>query len=231
MKQEINKFGSSNVFSIEDLKEPRYFTCTACMSIWADALSWCNANPNLVSKSAENATNIIVLSCQVTDLAILNDLRTLESLHAKYPNKSFFVSGCLSKRFDIELPDWCSRLELPKTDHQIYDRTLVDFSKPFWVENFKDGDNEYKNGHLFRNMYPLRIGSGCKFACKYCTIRITRGQFVERSPQLDEFIRNDDILLIADSPNADQIKYWCAAALRNKKQISIRNIESHVVIQ
>ena len=219
---------------INELKGKIYMTCTACMSVWADGLSWANANKDKITKNPEDADNIIVLSCQVTDLAVLNNLKTIEKYKEKYPNKKYFISGCLSKRQDIQLPDFIERLETPRKNYQhLIDKTLVNFEKPFWVKDFKENDNEFSQGNLFRNMYPLRIGKGCPFNCTYCTIRITRGDFEQYpSKELEEeFLAFENILLIADSPMAHQIKEWHNLALKHNKSFSIRNIEPSIVVK
>ena len=226
---------NDTMYLVDELKGKNYFTCAACMSVLADTLSWANKHKNKVTKDPEKADNIVVLSCQVTDLAVLNDIRTLERLKAKYPGKNFFVSGCLAQRKDIELPVWVKRLEQPRETYQdIVDKTLVNYEKPFWVKDFKEKDKNTKEGHLFRESYPLRIGKGCKFNCTYCTIRVTRGPFEELKSYgklKEEFLRHDAVLLIADSPTAEQIKEWCKIALEAQKPISIRNVEPFVATQ
>lgn len=221
--------------TIGQLQGRSYMTCAACMSVWADALSWANKHKTIITKNPKEAENIIVLSCQVTDLAVLNDMRTAENLRRKYPNKKYFISGCLAQRTDIRLPRGIQRLELPKEKYQLLEnRTLVNFEKPFWIKDFKEQDPQTKQGHLFRNMYPLRIGKGCPFNCTYCTIRKTRGSFEKyenHKKLIEEFLKFDDTLLIADSPTQDQVKEWCSIAEKYSKQISIRNVEPSVAIR
>jgi len=219
---------------ITEIEGSCFFTCTACMSVWADALSWANANLDRVVTNPEEADNIIIMSCQVTDLAILHDLRTAERYHKKYPKARIFISGCLAAREDIELPIFIIRLETPRCNYQpIYSKSLVKFEHPFWVPDFKDNDDEKADGHLFRDMYPLRIGKGCTGSCAYCTIRIIRGAFEEYDiEKLEaEFIRFPDILLIADSPTPSQIRQWCRIATKYGKPISVRNVEPAVAYQ
>jgi tRNA A37 methylthiotransferase MiaB len=203
------------------------------MSVWADGLSWANAHTDAITKDPAEAENIIVLSCQVTDLAVLNDLRTIEKYHSLYPDKKYFISGCLAKREDIELPAFAERLETPRENYQfINDRRLVNFEKPFWTPNFNQQDPDKSDGHLFRDMYPLRISKGCPKKCSYCTIRITRGDFEKLETDLleKEFLKFDDILLIADSPTAGQLKQWYGIAMKHQKPFSIRNVEPSVTV-
>ena len=220
---------------IEKLTGKSYFTCAACMSVWADALSWANANTKKVTKFIANANNIIVLACQVTDLAILNDFRTAENLRDKFPDKNIFISGCLSERKDIPFPEGIERLDQMRCNCQeIKDKTLVNFEKPFWVPNFKKTGNDMDQGNIFREKYPLRIGKGCPFNCTYCTIKYTRGKHEKydiNEKMIQEFVNNDNILLIADSPTAQQIKDWCNLAIEKNKSISMRNVEPQVAIK
>ncbi len=214
---------------------PVYITCAACMSIWSEWLSWANRFPpdGSITKTPENAKTIIVLGCQVTDLAVLNDLMKLEALMKEYPDKKFAVGGCLSKREDIALPEGVARLENMKCDYQpIWDKTLINYELPFWVNEWRDEDSQVTDGHLFRDMYPLRISVGCKGCCEYCTIRKTRGKFYELSPELcvGEFKSFENILLIADSPSESLLSEWIDIAKRYKKPIAIRNVEPAVAI-
>lgn len=215
--------------TMKDLEGKTYMTCSACMSVWADGLSWANANPDRITKNIDDADNVVVLSCQVTDLAILNDIKVIEKYKKEFPDKNYFISGCLAKREDVGLPAFVERLENPRENYQpLDDKSLVNFEKPFWIKDFQeDEDDEFRQGNLFRNMYPLRIGKGCPNKCTYCTIRITRGEF-EQYPasQLEkEFLEHEDVLLIADSPTVNQVKDWYALAVKHNKPFSIRNVE------
>jgi len=103
-------------------------------------------------------------------------------------------------------------------------------------KDFKEYDNEFSNGHLFRDMYPLRIGVGCEGKCIYCTIRETRGDFYEISIDNytlgNEFYDNkSDIVLIADNPSADLLKNWIYYSEVFSKCISLRNVEPSTLIK
>ncbi|NCN86804.1 radical SAM protein [archaeon] len=220
------------IFDIDELTGTVFLSCAACMSVYADALSWANANKERIVKDPALADNIIVLSCQVTDLAVLSDIRTLENYMKKYVGKKYFISGCLAKRLDVKLEEGVQRLECPRKFYQpIEDKSLVKFEKPFWITNFEETEEQLASGNIFRNMYPLRIGKGCPFNCSYCTIRITRGKFAEcYSNKLEEeFLRFEDVLLTADSPMINQIKEWHDIAIKHNKPFSIRNVEPSIV--
>lgn len=229
-----NKFGVSYVLTVNDLGQKIYCMCCACMSVYSEFLSWANANPTRMTLNPHEADDIIILSCQVTDLAILNDLKYIETFKDQFPTKRILVGGCLAQRFDIDLPANVERLDRVCQDYRpIKDTTLIDYAPPFWVKNFQNDDGAYTDGHLFRNMYPLRIGVGCNGKCTYCTITQTRGSAYILDPLylIEEFNANSNIVLIADSPTAQQIEEWVLIALSTKKPISIRNLEPRVAIQ
>ena len=234
-----NKFGEGTLYQIEDLKGSIYFECAACMSLYAEALSWANAHPDRIVKTALEADNIVMISCQVTDLAVLNDLRRLEAIkkerEARDSKHNYYICGCLARRFDIELPDGLLRLDHVREDYQwINDRSLVTFAPPFWVPNF---DNEVRgrleDGYRMRDQYPLRIGVGCTNQCSYCTIRVTRGTpyRLDGKRLVEEFMHFDNVVLVSDSPKPSQIKWWSSIALAENKRISIRNVEPWVALK
>ncbi|MBR9703830.1 radical SAM protein [Candidatus Pacearchaeota archaeon] len=230
----LTQDSGSSIIEPKSLEGLTYLTSSACMSVWADGLSWANKHTDKVVKEPEKADNLVVLSCQVTDLAILNDFRILERLKLEYPGKNYFISGCLSKRTDIEIPEFSKRLETPREPYEfIWDKSLVSFEKPFWVKDFNEEDGDRKDGHLFRDMYPLRIGKGCPNKCTYCTIRVTRGDFKQYSASKleEEFLTFDNVLLVADSPTVKQIKDWYEISKRNNKGFSIRNVEPSVTLR
>jgi tRNA A37 methylthiotransferase MiaB len=230
MKKINNKFGEGILYDDIDIKGTVFCSCSACMSIYSEFLSWANTFSSRCVKDPDYALNIIVLSCQVTDMAVLNDLRILESYMKSHPGKKYFIGGCLAKRFDIKLPAGVKRLNNVSVDNtQIKEFDLVKYEKPFWVNEFNENDHIENDGHLFRKMYPLRIGVGCKSKCTYCTIRITRGPYKELEFGYQEFRDNEGVVLIADSPTQEQIKEWCEQSMLDDKPISIRNIEPKVV--
>lgn len=227
MKEVKNVFGKGIIYSENNLIGKIYITSAACMSVWSDLLSFANKYKERITLNPREADTIVVLGCQVTDLAILNDLKVALKLHKEY-NKDIFMGGCLAQRFDIKLPDYIKRLDVVRVLNQdLDDLSLVHYEKPFWVNNFQDSDDNLKDGNLFRNYYPLKIGAGCHGKCKYCTIKHTRGDTYANIPQnqIEEFLKHDNIVLISDSPTISQIKGWCNIAKKFNKSFSIRNIE------
>ena len=100
----INRFGTGDIFTMDEIIQREsmitgmatiYAMSTACMSVTSDMQSWASARMSKnvtfteVNKPGHNNV-IIVLGCQVTDLAILNDIMTVERLHAENPNASVY---------------------------------------------------------------------------------------------------------------------------------------------
>lgn len=232
MENITNIFGKGIIYDAFDLKGMIYVRCCACMSVLADFLSWANKYSERFTTNIKNADTIVVLGCQVTDLAVLNDLRNCEELFSLY-KKDIYLGGCIAQRFDIELPNYVKRLDVVRDlDTAILDKSLVDFAKPFWVKDFIETKRPLAHGNLFRNMYPLKIGAGCHGNCKYCTIRHTRGIYYEKkaNDQINEFLQNDNVVIISDAPTLKQIIDWCYIAISNKKEISFRNVEPNIVM-
>lgn len=233
MKEIKNIFGTGIIYDKNDLEGKIYATSAACMSVWSDMLSYANINKEHFVKKAEDANSVIVLGCQVTDLAILNDLEVAKKLHNQ-TKKEIYMGGCLAQRLDITLPKYIRRLDVVREyDADLKDLKLIDYEKPFWVPDFHETDDNLANGNLFRNFYPLKIGAGCHGKCKYCTIRHTRGENYEAVPenQIDEFLSHENVVLTSDSPTPSQVKAWCRIAKEANKEISIRNIEPQNLIK
>lgn len=226
-----NRFGTQNMYEIEDICYPIYCESAACLSVYTDFLSWLSKNieKDVCTLDPKKAKSIIILGCQVTDLAILNDIRIAERLKEENPVADIYMSGCLAQRFDIDLPAFIKRLNVVRVLNQpILEeaRNLTVYANPFWVDEIDD-KNEYAQGNLFRQSYWMKIGAGCHGKCKYCTIRDTRGKGFEAIPaeQINEFLQHENVVIVSDSPTVSQVKEWCLIALDCNKEISIRNIE------
>lgn len=233
MKEVKNKFGEGILYQERDLKGNIYATSAACMSVWSDLLSFANKYKERFVTESVKADTIVVLGCQVTDLAVLNDLEVAKKLHQK-TGKDIFMGGCLAQRMDIPLPSYIKRLDVVREiGIPLNDRSLVNYEKPFWVPDFEDSEDNLKDGNLFRNYYPLKIGAGCHGKCKYCTTRHTRGDnyALVAESQIDEFLNHEHVVLTSDSPTVLQVKSWCKIAKKCNKEISIRNIEPQNLIQ
>lgn len=222
------------------IKTPVYFLCAGCTSLYAEALSWANANPETVTSDLNLAKSVVVLGCQVTDLAVLNDMQILEKLSSSFAKTNIYVSGCLGRREDIPLPKGIRRLANMRSDYQIlYDFNLVQWADPFWLKP-EDKDDHIKN--RFRDDYPLRIGVGCHGTCAFCTIRKTRGiaYDLDSVTQLAEAAQamktGKGITLTADSPKAKIIRNWLKLGGRFgmlgawSKNLSLKNVEPHVML-
>lgn len=245
-----NKFGTGDVYTLEDVlmttgrtgRIVAYCTSAACMSVTSDMKSWVGVNHSVekiifVSKNvAKNNNMIIVLGCQVTDLAILNSIRLVEKLHEENPTALVYVGGCLAYRFDVELPPYAHRLASARCTYTPTNSTwsqTINWEKPFWVKeaDWEANKDSMAEGRLFRDMYALKIGAGCNGKCTYCNVNSIRGVGYEADAylQVKEFIDNEDVVLVSDSPTSKQIKDWCHIATRYNKHISIRNIEPRVL--
>ncbi len=226
METATNKFGSGDLYEIEDVEGLVFFQCAACMSIYSEALSWANANPDRITTNSREASVIVILTCQVTDMAILNDLESIKSY--SFLEKQIYVGGCLAQRFDIPLPDGVRRLNRVVSDyHYINNTDWVHYKPPFWANRI-DYVEDNAAGTLFHDYYPLRIAVGCKRTCKYCTINVTRNAAYTLDTRLlrDEFVNAPGkVVLIADSPSSSQIAEWIDLAIKLDKPIAIRNIE------
>ena len=122
-----NPSGSGILYEENDLQNQLVSgICCGCMSLYAEFLSWANANNNMIAAGIELADSIIILSCQVTDLSVFNDLKIAKKCHREFPEAQIYISGCLARRFDIKLPAWCRRLEnLVCNGQYIFDKSLV----------------------------------------------------------------------------------------------------------
>lgn len=233
MLEVSNRFGSGTIYDEADLVGDVYIICTACISIWAEALSWATCHLDRVG-ARPWADSIIVLGCQVTDLAILNDLRYLQALMSKCPNKTFFMGGCLANRFDIPLPPEVRRLDRLCRDYVWLDDTgIIAYASPFWDMEFSSDEDPLRESRFMRDMYPLRIGVGCNKNCTYCTIRHTRGEsynLVDYVALEKEFLAHENVLLVNDSINLSQISLWCDLAQKHGKGIAFRNVEPWVAL-
>ena len=139
MKKVRNVFGEGVLYEAQDLGGVIYSTCAACMSIYAEFLSWANKNEDRFTQYPGDAESIVVLSCQVTDLAVLNDLRCVERLTETYPGCDYYIGGCLARRFDIDLPPNVRRLDSVKSDYTYIGQTrMVNYEPPFWVKDFNE---------------------------------------------------------------------------------------------
>ncbi len=240
MKNVENVYGTGVLYGEEDLQGTIFTRCCACMNVYAEYLSWANEEKQLNRfKPVDEAQNIIVLGCQLNDLAVLNDLHHIERLMNDNTNAKFYVGGCLAKRFDIELPKGVIRLDtLQKNNQWIYNTKLVDYASPFWVEKFDPVDcfvldTEkfrflYNQGHLFRNSYPLRIGGGCPHGSavggKSYRLPVDKDKF-------NEFVIMKDVVLIAGELDSNHVLEWILIAQDHHKSFSLRNVSPSVVVE
>jgi len=226
--KEDNKVGAKKIYTESGIKGKTFITCAACLTLHTEANEWANyilqkQDSNLsITKTPSNADNIIILSCQVTDLAIFNDLNIVVKYSKLYPGKAIFVGGCLAQRLDIPLLEDVNRIEHLKKDYQEIKKNIVNFEKPFWGKERNDDNNPFEHSS------PIRIGSGCSGKCEYCTIKHTRGVPTTLSPiKLIDNIKKtkNDIVLIADNISSKQINDYGEISKALDKPLSLRNVE------
>lgn len=141
MKLVTNKFGTENMYDIEDIRYPIYCESVACLSVYTDFLSWLSKNitKNVCTSDPQKAESIVVLGCQVTDLAILNDIRIAEKLKEQNPKATVYMCECLAQRFDIELPSFIKRLNVVRVlNQQILEsaKNLTVYENSFGLMNY-----------------------------------------------------------------------------------------------
>lgn len=230
-RRELNRFGAADVLTPENLPRPVYIECAACLSVYSEWWEWAEDHADRITRNPAGAASIVVLGCQVTDLAVLNDFRTAERLATIYPSATVYMGGCLARRFDIPMP-W-GRVVLVDDGRMVptrlRDRTLVHWQAPFWIEDFAE-DGTQLRGNQFRAAYPIRVGRGCKGKCAFCTINATRGQYQEYTLDKAALAENPGAVLVGDSPTTAQVETALQAALELGASLAIRNIEPSVAL-
>lgn len=225
MNLSTNKFGTSWIAQEDDLKDEKIFIYNcACLTIHTEVLGWANKNKNLIVTDPSQATIIIVLGCQVTDIAILNDTLTAEEMRLKYPQTTVFIGGCLGQRFDI--PVGFPRVDLLEADYEpIVDNFLITWQPPFW-----DAEEDFLR--IGVEAY-IRVGKGCHGKCSYCTIRETRKEYkvldmFELGDQIEELgSEYCYIVPTCDTLSSTQIRQL----LHTTEELFLRNVEPSTLIK
>lgn len=229
--QKENEFGTGEITRPEELISKNVFiTSAACLTVTTETQMWASScvksGIGNITPLPETADVIIVLACQVTDLAILNDFKIAERYQYNYPKADIYIGGCLAQRFDIEMPEGIGRIDhLRDSNSGISVKNTVFWEDPFWIEDFHsrfDGA-----GELFREEAPVMLGSGCHGKCKYCTIKVTRGTpyKVLESVVADGIINNDSVVFVADTISVGQIEQTASLAIQEGTNVSYRNVE------
>lgn len=238
----------NKIYTIEQVLELNhhvYLVNAACLTVQADINSYINKQEyafhapevNFVVGSIDEAEAIVIHGCQVTDLSILHAFKVAEQYQLDYPDKRVYIAGCLAERGDIAFPTNVGRVKQFKSMKPNADCSKQNVSKwlpPFWVKNFDEDGTWDQPGSLFRDCHPIRMSSGCKFNCEYCTIKQVRGEYKEYDPDLgymESQMSKPNAVLVADSPSAKQLEHWIDYALPRNKRISIRNVEPQVAVK
>ena len=224
------------------LKNKRVFiSCAACLTVFTETLKWANDKDlkkfNIkITYFPEDADVIIVLGCQVTDLAILNDFHILDNYMKKYPNKEYYIGGCVAQRPDIDsINNSVNRIgHLISLRSTSFNKNLVFWEKPFWIKDYNITNTK---GNLFRYDNHIQVGRGCHGKCKFCSIKTTRGKAAQVPFDIIKFEmkyyadKNKPITFVADTISYNQIKETANIAIENNQIVSYRNIEPQVLVK
>jgi len=226
-----NKFGTANIYEESDILNKKiYIYNCACLTIHTETLGWANKHKNCIVNNPVDADVIIVLGCQVTDLAIHNDIQTLLAFQFKYgcEDKLILFGGCIGQRFDI-FPTVFNRIDLLYSNYQpVTDDSLITWQHPFWIKQSETNSFLRTDKKDFKY---IRVGKGCHGRCQYCTIRITRKDPVTLDlnkllPQFEECAGSNKIIIpVADTLTIPQIEHLYGIAIQYKIKFALRNIE------
>lgn len=245
-----NKFGFADIYTQDDILvegNKIFIYNTACLTIQTEVLGWANAYSRFITTNPLEANIIINLGCQVTDLAVLNDILTLRKLKNIFgKTKQYFMGGCVAQRFDIPLED--KRMDLLYKDYApITDTSLITWQRPFWVDKLSsNADGRFLRQHDNINFEYLRLGKGCHGNCKYCTIRVTRqkpsilnvdnllSQIKPRQIMFGGNVTSDPnrvVVAIADTLNSTHIEQLFNYSQSLNVKFALRNIEPVVAME
>jgi ribosomal protein S12 methylthiotransferase len=139
-------------------------------------------------ETPEEAEVIVVNTCAFLQEAVREAIEViLEMSSRKRPEATLVVSGCLPKRYEMEIAK-----ELPEVDLWIGPGDIPDL--PRLLEEKRKGFYVSKRGWLYDHTLPrirfnnpfiayLKIAEGCPHRCSFCTIPSIRGRLMSRPPQ------------------------------------------------
>ena len=203
---------------LKDLKRPITIISVACRTVTAEWENWAQQlSPSEIS-GLSDARTVVILGCQVTDLAILNDLRTAERFQNAWPGKEIVLGACVAARGDVDFdfPRVTLPLGIANLDSTRFSSQRVNWLQPFWSSRET----------FLREGVSVRTSRGCQSACAYCSINRVRGGHEVYSISPQNVVPGS--VLVADSPSADEVHAFLDAARLNKAPISLRNLEPEV---
>jgi tRNA A37 methylthiotransferase MiaB len=203
---------------LKELKRPIAIVSAACRTVTAEWENWAQQLSSNEFSDLEGAQTMVIIGCQVTDLAILNDLRTAEHLQTIYPDKKIVLGACVAARDDIsfDFPRVTLPLGIANLDASTFSVRHVKWLEPFWSpqETF------------LRDGVSVRTSRGCLSACAYCSINKVRG-----GHEVYPLSRRSVVpgaVLVADSPSANEVRAFLGASHLNRAKVSLRNLEPEV---
>lgn len=217
-----NRFGTcEDFYEIKDLRTPIYIHNKGCVSTWAKALSWANANAIKTTRHPEFASSIIILGCQRTDLEVESSMQTLLDFKNKYFGQSYYMSGCLAKRLDIKNIHKCRRLGLFEEYYQrIKIRQLVSHISTYELQKFD-----------FSKYTPIIIGVGYRndMGCPYQRVLSQEKEvfgygYLIRKKFLAAAQISINPLIVADEPENWQVEWWLTESLKLNTKLSFCNL-------
>lgn len=149
-------------------------------------------------KSSNTPNIIIVNTCAITQKGEYESLSKIRSLKKKYENSIILVTGCASlnkidKDKNIHIFNNKEKEAILETNHKIYTKEI---------------------GDKFTNdkKYLLKIQSGCKQFCSYCTVPYQRNYDFSLSPSkvittVNKAIKDGYEELIITGVNLNEYKY------------------------
>lgn len=127
------------------------------------------------AKGSEAAEICIVNTCTVTESADKKSLYQIRKLAAEHPGAKMVVTGCMSERFNHEVPG--ATLTVPNKDKEkllnlVYPEEII---PEFSIKNFDAHTRAF-----------VKVQDGCNSFCSYCLIPYVRGR--SRSRKVGEIV-------------------------------------------
>jgi len=241
---------NQEIVQIEEIESNKYIACAACISVYADAALWTASRGSEVKAiSVHNnpsaPISLIVLGCQVTDLAVLNTLKIAAQLKRDLAlggsKDEVYIGGCLGSRLDIPMEyqgETFKRVAPFSDTNRPFVPEKVSWRYPYWADSRADyKKSTSEDGWRFRDLYPIVTSRGCTKKCTYCTVRDLRPHTfykdlvdisnIGKLSSLFKKLKKSSartLLLTADSPSGEEIITWLDI-IRNENSL-FKNDES-----
>ena len=121
-----NRYGHRTIYDETALrKSSNYIISASCLTARSEALSWANFPSTNITRNPFISDNIIIQGCQRNDLAVLTAIELLEKYKKDYIGRNIYLTGCLAKRFDIEIPKGVHRLNTLKKGKNSINKSML----------------------------------------------------------------------------------------------------------